>query len=426
MNRPNKIAIVGFGGAGYRAAEEARRMDPTAVIDVYSDTDIAPYNPMLTTYYVKGAIEYDAMFPFGGLDEICQRLNINFYGKTPVTGLSPVDKTLSFADGTQKTYDNILISTGASAFAPRVPGIDLPGVFKMRTAFDAIHLKEMLAAGTIRTALVIGASWVGIKIVEDMVEAGVDCTLVDGANWIFPVAAFEETAQRIHADLIKKGVKLDFGQMLVSIEQEEDGRLTAVMQNGRRFTADTVAVCIGIRTNIGFLLQSGLNIGRAIQVDKHMRTNFEGIYAAGDCCEAPETQSGTHKNIGVWLNAQNQGTVAGNNMAGGDMKFDANVLLNLAHYLHYDFLSIGDVSICKPEDEVYEYEDDRYYLRAVKDGDMIKCINMIGTAEVNGIFKNLFIKSFQNKDAEIDPKVAALLGKHQIPRGFLEFLGWEF
>ena len=66
----NKIAIVGFGGAGFCAAEEARRRDPEAEIDVYSDTGLGPYNPMLTTYYVKGAIPYEAMFPYGSLEEV--------------------------------------------------------------------------------------------------------------------------------------------------------------------------------------------------------------------------------------------------------------------------------------------------------------------------------------------------------------------
>ena len=61
----NKIAIVGFGGAGYCAAKEARKRDPEALIDVYSDTNLGPYNPMLTTYYVKGTIPYNAMFPYG-------------------------------------------------------------------------------------------------------------------------------------------------------------------------------------------------------------------------------------------------------------------------------------------------------------------------------------------------------------------------
>lgn len=70
-------------------------------------------------------------------------------------------------------------------------------------------------------------------------------------------------------------------------------------------------------------------------------------------------------NIAIWYNARTQGQVAGANMAGALMEFDANVLVNLAHYLDYDFISIGDVAVCRPEDRVYEYEDDRYYIRAV-------------------------------------------------------------
>ena len=85
----NKIAIIGFGGAGYQAAREVRRLDPEAVIDVYSDTDIGPYNPMLTTYYVKGSIPYDAMFPFGDLESVRKELSLNVYTNRPVAGLEP-------------------------------------------------------------------------------------------------------------------------------------------------------------------------------------------------------------------------------------------------------------------------------------------------------------------------------------------------
>ena len=410
-----KFAIVGFGAAGYKAAQEARRLDPEAQIDVYSDTNTAPYNPMLTTYYVKGAIPYEALFPFGSLEKITKELNINFYADTPVTGVIPEEKTLRFADGSSKQYDKILFSTGASA---------VPGVFKMRTAQDAVALRKRLEEGTIKSALVIGSSWVGIKVLEDMIYYGVDCTLVDGAKWVFFVATFEETAKRIQRDLEEKGIRVECGQMLSHIEKEENGQLTAVMQNGQRFTADTIAVCIGVRMNVGFLRESGLTIGRGLQVDKHMQTNYEGIYAAGDCCEALDIQSQQHKNIGVWLNANSQGKVAGNNMAGGNMEFDANVLVNLARYLNYDFVSIGDVSTCKPEDELYEFENDRYYIRGVRDeSGAIKCLNIIHSADSNGVIKNIFIKYFENKSAGLDPKSASYLREAGYPDSFIHFLG---
>lgn len=418
-----KFAIIGFGGAGYNAAKEVRRLDPAAVIDVYSDTDIGPYNPMLTTYFVKGAIPYEAMFPFGDLETIEKELKINFYPKTPVTGLGPETKTLQMANGTQMQYDKILVSTGASAVMPPIPGLDLPGVFKMRTAYDAVRLKEQLEAGRIKSCLVIGASWVGIKVVEDMVAYNVPCTLVDGAKWMFYVAAFEGTARRAQKDLESKGVKVSCEQMLDHIEQESNGQLTAVMKSGQRFSADAVAVCIGVRMNVGFLKDSGIAMNRGIVVDKHMRTNYADIYAAGDCCEAVDIQSGTHRNIGVWFNANKQGKVAGANMAGESVEFDANVLVNLAHYLDYDFISIGDVNACTDADETYEYEDDRYYIRAVKDSGGIKCINIIGSADSNGVVKNAFIKSIENRAAGLDIKTVCFLQEKGFPNSFIDFLG---
>lgn len=418
-----KMAIVGFGCAGYRAAEAIRRAGCDAQIDVYSDTELPPYNPMLTTYYVKGAIPYEALFPFGPLEKIIKETGIRFHGKMPVTGLLPDEKLLRFADGTERQYDKILLSTGASAVMPPLPGIDLPGVFKMRTAQDAVQLRKTLEKGKIKSALVIGASWVGIKVVEDMVAYGVPCTLVDGAKWMFYVAAFEETAKRAQADLESKGIQVACGQMLSSIQREADGRLTAVMQNGRRFTADTIAVCIGVRMNVGWLRDSGIEMNRGVLVDYAMRTNYEGIYAAGDCCEAIDTQTGTHRNIGVWLNANRQGRIAGTNMAGGHMEFDTNILLNLAHYLDYDFISIGDISACKPEDEVYEYEDGRYYIRAVRDGGAVKCINVIGSADSNGVIKNAFIHAIESRGAPLDAHTVWFLKDKGFPDGFIDFLG---
>lgn len=419
----SKIAIVGFGGAGYCAAKEIRQHDKASSIDVFSDTDVGPYNPMLTTYYVKGAIPYEALFPFGDMETIQKDLDLRFHAHRPVVGLVPEEKKLRFADGSEERFDKILFSTGASAIMPPIPGIDLPGVIKMRTAQDAVHLKNILAEGKVKTALVIGASWVGIKVIEDLVESGVESTLVDGAKWMFFVAAFEETALRVQRDLESKGVKVACGQMLSQIEREENGQLTAVMQNGGRFTADLVAVCIGMRMNVGFLKESGLKIGRGIQVDCHMLSNYEGIYAAGDCAEAVDTQLGAHRNIAVWFNARTQGQVAGANMAGVPMEFDANVLVNLAHYLDYDFISIGDVSACKPEDRLYEYEDNRYYIRAVRSDAEIKCINIIGSAESNGLFKNIFIKSFENPEAGMDLKSVCCLKDRGFPDEFIDFLG---
>lgn len=418
-----KIAIIGFGAAGYNGAKEVRRQSSKAVIDVYSDTGMGPYNPMLTTYYVKEAIPYYAMFPYGSLEEVCADLDLNYVPDHPVTGIIPEEKVLCFADGSHARYDQILISTGASAIMPPIPGLELPGVFKMRTADDAVCLKEMLDSKTIKSGIVIGSSWVGIKVVEDLRVRNISCTLVDGADWMFYTAAFEETASRAARDLEAKGVNVYCGQMLSRIVREQDGRLTAIMQNGRCFTGDMIAVCIGVRMNVDFLRGTGIAVNRGVLVDRRMATNYEGIYGAGDCCEAYDIQSKTHRGIGLWYNAVRQGKTAGANMAGGHMEFDANVLVNLAHYLDYDFISIGDVSSCSGLDEVYEYEDKRYYIRAVRNGSSIKCINIIGSGESNGAVKNAFIKSIENPAAGLSIQTICFLQDQGFPDDFINFLG---
>lgn len=418
-----KIAIAGFGGAGYNAAKAARQYDPNVAIDVYTDTDLGPYNPMLTTYYIKGAIGFDAMFPFGSLDKIREKLKLNVYTNTSVVAMDAGRKSLTLSDGATRQYDSILISTGACAFMPRCEGIDLPGVFKMRTVHDAVQLKAALDKGTIKTGLVIGASWVGIKVIEDFDARGIRCTLVDGARWIFPTATFEETSRRIHKNLRDRGVELHFEQMLDHIEQEENGRLTAVMQSGSRFSADVIAVCIGIRANIRFALDAGLKAGRTLVVDEHMCTSAPGIYAAGDCCEAPEAQTGAPFNIGVWMNAQRQGAAAGANMVGVPKAFGANMLLNLAHYMDYDFVSIGNILACTPEDEVYEYEDSRYYILAKKKEQKISCINMIGTAESNGVVKQILLRAYETDNLSTDIPSACFLRGNGFPKSFIDFIG---
>ena len=91
--------------------------------------------------------------------------------------------------------------------------------------------------------------------------------------------------------------------------------------------------------------------------------------------------------------------------------------------MDYDFLSIGDVSICKDTDEVYEYEDDRYYIRAVKGDQGVKCINMIGSADSNGVVKNAFIKVIENPVAGLDMKTVCFLQAKGFPNCFIDFLG---
>ena len=113
-----RFAIIGFGCAGYHALRAIREAGCDAAVDVYSDTDLPPYNPMLTTYYTAGRLPYEGLFPFGTLDEISAQYKANIITHTRVASVDAVAKTVSTTDGQTTSYDKILVTTGATAQRP--------------------------------------------------------------------------------------------------------------------------------------------------------------------------------------------------------------------------------------------------------------------------------------------------------------------
>ena len=108
-------------------------------------------------------------------------------------------------------------------------------------------------------------------------------------------------------------------------------------------------------------------------------------------------------------------------MTGGNEVFTSNILINLAHYMHSDFLSIGDISACTDEDDVYEYENSPLYIRAVKKDNKLKCINILGSSENNGIIRSAFMKPMSQDLIFNDCSRAILLGA-SYPESFLDFI----
>lgn len=422
-------SIVGFGNAGFQAALAIREREPDASIHVYTDLQQPPSNPMLTTYYVKGALAYDGIFPYGDLGSVLRQSGVVFHPHKKVTKVLPQTRELLFEDGLIEPYRKLLLATGASAFVPNTQGMNLPGVFAMRTPEDATRFKNALERDNIRSVLVVGASMVGIKIVELADLRGLPCTLIDGAGYMFPLAAFPGVAQRIQNHLTGKGVRLAFSALLSKIEEVrgdalKEGRLTATMSDGRTFTADAVVVCIGTRANTALVQESGIQVNRGILVDRKMRTSAADVYAAGDCCQGYELQFKEQRVIGLWANAGYQGRTAGTNMAGGSAEFDYTILHNISHFMGLDFLGFGDATCVLPEDEIYEHDAPGLYLRAAKGQDgRVKCINMLGGASISGIIKNQFMKSMTGSGSALDDTARGVLLSSGVPGDFIIFLG---
>lgn len=420
-----RFAIVGFGCAGFHALAAIREAGSDALVDVYSDTDMPPYNPMLTTYYVAGKLPYDGMFPFGTLEEIGKKYRAGFITETKVKRIRAKEKTVVTEDGREHAYDRILISTGASAF---VPGsfADLKEAHCMRTVEDAKKLKEKLEKKSYKDAVVVGASMVGIKVAELLHKKGIHVTLADMAPHIFALAAYPEVSEMIEGRIREMGIDMAFGQAIQSANEhtDENGEVTGYtvhLGDGRKIETDLLILNIGTRAATGIVDPEEIRVERGIVVDERMHTSAEGIYAAGDCCQGNNLQSGQTMIIGLWANAGVQGRVAGRNMADVPDEADGNILHNITHFLDMDFIGLGDNRLTG---EIYEYmnEKKKFYLRAVmKDGKPVG-FNVIDNYGISGILKAHLIRMLRGEPCRFTPEQRGQLIRFGIGEDFIEYL----
>ncbi len=343
----NRVVIIGSGAAAYECVAAMREEHYEGEIHVFSDTNRAPYNPMLTTYYACGKLPYEGMFPFGSHEEdgevFWKKLDVEFHGQDPVITLDTQKKTITSKNGLNLTFDQCLIASGATPIVPPVGGHDSKRVYTVRTVEDAIALHEAQEKKPKRV-VVIGASMVGVKVVELFKKVGAEVCLADLAPRIFPLAAHEECSTVIEGKIEEQGVKLRFGEAFSGLEETEDGIKVFFGENQEPEIGDLVVLCIGVRANLSFVNREEIEMDRGLLIDNRMETSVKGIYAAGDVAQGMDVLGNKKVIIGLWASARTQGRTAGLNMAGKDATYEGNILHNITHFMDMDFVGLGQVT----------------------------------------------------------------------------------
>jgi NAD(P)H-nitrite reductase large subunit len=237
--------------------------------------------------------------------------------------------------------------------------------------------------------LVVGASLIGIKLVELFYGAGLEICLADMADHIFPQNAHPECASIIEDRLLGKGIKLRFGAVIRKIENTGSGVKAYFNDNPEAEEADLVAMCTGVKANIDFIDLRQVEVKQGILVNEQMQTNIPGLYAAGDVAQGINLLSGKPQIIGLWSNARYQGWAAGRNLAGVGELFAGNVHHSITHFLGIDFVRIGDV--CEYDKMDRKYDGKIFRQLFWKDGRLTGA-NMVDTYCEAGIIKSAVLK----------------------------------
>jgi 3-phenylpropionate/trans-cinnamate dioxygenase ferredoxin reductase subunit len=337
------LAVIGAGLAGAKTAEAARAAGFDGRVVLIGDEPHAPYErPPLSKDVLRGEKPPDTalVHPVGfyaghGIDLVTARAVV----------LDPTARTIELEDGERIRFDTAVLATGAAPRRLRAPGADLAGVHVLRTLDDAARLGDAIrAAGRLA---VIGAGWIGSEVAASARQMGVAVVLIDPAPAPLHRVLGDEIAAvfgQLHAD---NGVELRLGTGVAALRGGPSVE-AVVLDDGRVERADVVVVGIGVEPRTGLAEGAGLKVDDGIVVDEHLRTDAEGIFAAGDVASAWHPRYRRHLRVEHWANALNQGVTAGRNAAGGDDTYD-----RLPYFFsdQYD-LGLEYVGHADPADEV--------------------------------------------------------------------------
>ena len=313
MNTLDSVVIAGGGLAGATAAFALREGGYEGRITLVSQEQSVPYErPPLSKGYLRGesTLEQAQVRPRTDYDAHGIEL---LRGRRAVT-LDPTIRQLNLDDGTNLTYDALLIATGA---APRHLGstpVSLAGVHYLRTAEDADAIRRAAARAT--KLAVIGGGWVGSEVAASLRQLGHDVTLISNSRPLERVLGPEiaDVYRHLHAE---HGVRLVQGRVssIRGTRSVEEIRLT----DGHGVPADLVVIGVGAVARLQLAMRAGLETTEGgIAVDEYLRTSVPNIYAAGDVAAAWHPRFGRHIRVEHWDNAIQQGKAAAANILGAN------------------------------------------------------------------------------------------------------------
>jgi 3-phenylpropionate/trans-cinnamate dioxygenase ferredoxin reductase component len=322
--------LLGGGLTSSSAADAIRQRDPAGSILLVGQEVNRPYHrPRLNTQFLKGEQQRTEIVvePPGWFND----RHIELTTGRRASNLDTSRRTVTLDSGEEIAFDKLLIATGASARRLGIPGANLPNVFSLRTLDDAdrLHnavgkaLREGLRQERGRgVAAIVGGGLLGVELAATLQQLGLAVELVmDGSHPWRKFAGPNTGGVAAHC-LEKNGIHLHSGQRPARLDG--DGRVQRVeMPDGKTIACDFVVTAIGIAPNKEILHGTPITAENAILVDERCRTNIPEIYSAGDCAAILDPLFGKHRLIDHWNNARLTGAIAGANMAGGDVKYEA-------------------------------------------------------------------------------------------------------
>ena len=341
------IAIIGNGISGVTAARFIRKLSDHQITLISGETEYF-WSRTALMYIYMGHMRFEDTQAYEPWFWKKNRIDLKF---DYVEQINADQSTLSFRSGEELAYDKLIIACGSTPNKFGWPGQDLNGVSGMYSYQDLQTIEEY--STDLQRAVIVGGGLIGIELAEMFHARHIPVTfLVRESSFWNMVLAPEESAM-INRHILENGIDLRLETELAEILDEGTGRVQAVVTNkGERIDCGFVGLTAGVRPNIGWLEESGIETARGILVDTHLRTNIENIYAVGDCAQLREPLTRRRPIEAVWYTGRMMGETVAYTICTSPKAYDPGLWFNSAKFFDIEYQVYGHVPAQLPE----EYE----------------------------------------------------------------------
>jgi NADPH-dependent 2,4-dienoyl-CoA reductase/sulfur reductase-like enzyme len=325
-----RLVVIGGDAGGMTAASQARRRaDPDELeIVAFERGDYTSYSACGIPYFVGGLVsDVDDLIARSPAEHRGNGIDVRTRTEVIAIDLAAGAVTARELDtgGTvTETFDDLVISTGATPRRPTLPGVDAAGVHGVQTLTDGVRLRdEVVSAGAANgPVVVVGGGYVGLELAEALHRRGRAVTVIEAG--VQPMSALDPDMGALVARAIRGlGITLLTETRVDAFETDPTGHVRAVTVGDRTIAADMVVLGLGVTPNVELARAAGIEIGPSggIATSDTMATSAAHVWAAGDCVECHHRVSNRPVVVALGTHANKQGRVVGVNVTGGDARF---------------------------------------------------------------------------------------------------------
>jgi NADPH-dependent 2,4-dienoyl-CoA reductase/sulfur reductase-like enzyme/rhodanese-related sulfurtransferase len=289
-----RVLIIGGVAGGASCAARARRLSETAEIVLFERGPFVSFANCGLPYYVGDVITDEKNLLVASPELFQQRFNIDVRLEQEVIAIDRVSRQITInnhktGDIYQESYDALVLAPGAAPIRPPLPGIDLPGVFVLRTIPDSRRVKEWIAERDVKRAVVVGGGFIGLEMTENLLGRGIAVTLIEALSQVM-APLDPEMVTPVHDRLKSQQVDVRLSEGVTGFESAFDGGLLVSTTAGSIYPADMIILSIGVRPETTLASAAGLELGSrgGIRVNSQMQTSDPAIWAVGDAVETQD------------------------------------------------------------------------------------------------------------------------------------------